>query len=89
MRDFAGRSMLATWYEHLDLDDLVPRFQSLLDAERTPGVWHAIERARAHDSVQAYERFTHMVDGEPRIISTLPCWCPSRSSSRRWTRTPC
>jgi len=76
MRAFAERSMLATWYEHLDLESLVPRFEAMLDPHRTPAVWHAIEKARAHDSVQAYERLTHLVDGEPRIISDPPLLVP-------------
>ncbi len=76
MRDFAGRSMLATWYDHLDLDRLLPRFKAMMDPERTPGIWHAVVRARAHDSVQAYARLTHLVDGQPRIIHDPPLLVP-------------
>jgi uncharacterized protein (DUF2252 family) len=76
MREFSDRSMLDVWYAHLDLDDLLPRFRSLLDEAKTPAVWHAIDRARAHDSMHAYEKLTQMVNGEPRIIDDPPLIVP-------------
>jgi hypothetical protein len=76
MRDFAGRSMLDVWYAHLDTDDLMPRFRSLLDPTKTPSVWKAIARARAHDSHQATAKLCHMVDGELRISHDPPLIVP-------------
>ena len=35
--------------------------------KRTPSVWNAITKARAHDSHQAFEKLCRVVDGEPRI----------------------
>ncbi len=72
MREFAGMSMLEVWYAHLDMDDLLPRFNSLLDPKRTPSVWRAIAKARAHDSHQAFEKLCHILDGEPRIVHDPP-----------------
>ena len=76
MREFAEVSMLDVWYAHLDLDDLLPRFRSLLDEEKTPAVWHAIDKARAYDSMHAYEKLTQLVNGEPRIIDDPPLIVP-------------
>jgi hypothetical protein len=72
MRELADKSMLEVWYAHLDVDELLPRFRSLVDPKRTPGVWHAISKARAHDSLQAFDKLCSAVDGEPRIIDDPP-----------------
>ncbi len=76
MIEFAGMSMLGVWYAHLDMDELLPRFRSLLDPRKTPSVWRAVAKARAHDSHQAFEKLCHVLDGEPRIISDPPLIMP-------------
>jgi uncharacterized protein (DUF2252 family) len=76
MREFAGVATLHVWYAHLDMDALLPRFRSLLNAKRTPSVWKAIATARAHDSDQAFDKLCHVRDGEPRIISEPPLIMP-------------
>jgi uncharacterized protein (DUF2252 family) len=76
MTEFAGLPMLGVWYAHLDMDELLPRFRSLLDPKRTPSVWRAVAKARAHDSHQAFEKLCHVLDGEPRIISDPPLIMP-------------
>ena len=68
--------MLEVWYAHLDIDELLPRFESLLDAKRTPSVWAAITKARAHDSLQAFEKLCHVRDGQPRIVRDPPLIVP-------------
>jgi uncharacterized protein (DUF2252 family) len=76
MRELAQTSMLEVWYAHLDMDELLPRFHSMLDAHSTPKVWRAITKARAHDSMQAFDKLCFMVDGEPRILSDPPLLVP-------------
>ena len=76
MRDFAERSMLEVWYAHLDMDVLMAQFEQLVDPERTPAVWHAIDKARAHDSMQAFAKLCCMLDGQPRIASDPPLVLP-------------
>jgi uncharacterized protein (DUF2252 family) len=76
MRQFSTRSMLDVWYAHLDMEALLPRFQSLLDPKRTPAVWRAIATARAHDSHQAFDKLCHVLDGEPRIVDDPPLIVP-------------
>ncbi|MET0843088.1 MAG: DUF2252 domain-containing protein [Mycetocola sp.] len=75
MREFADRPMLEVWYARLDMDDLLPRFRSL-HATKTPAVWRAITKARAKDSLQAFRKLCHTVDGVPRIISNPPLITP-------------
>jgi uncharacterized protein (DUF2252 family) len=76
MREFAKQPVLGVWYAHLDMDALLPRFRSLLDPKRTPSVWRAITKARAHDSHQAFDKLCHVREGEPRIISDPPLIVP-------------
>ena len=42
---FAEQSMLDVWYARLDMDELLPRFHSVVGPEATPSVWHAIANA--------------------------------------------
>ena len=76
MREFSGMSMLDVWYAHLDMGALLPQFRSLLDPKKTPSVWRAIAKARAHDSLQAFNKLARITDGEPRIISDPPLITP-------------
>jgi uncharacterized protein (DUF2252 family) len=76
MREFSDKSMLEVWYAHLDMGELMPRFQSLLDPKKTPSVWRAIAKAHAHDSHQAYDKLCHVIDGEPRIVNNPPLIVP-------------
>jgi uncharacterized protein (DUF2252 family) len=74
--EFASVSMLDVWYAHLDVDDLLPRFNALLDPKKTPSVWRAITKARAHDSHQAFDKLARTVGEEPRILSDPPLIVP-------------
>jgi uncharacterized protein (DUF2252 family) len=76
MREFARMSMLDVWYAHLDVEKLLPRFQGLLDPKKTPSVWRAITKARAHDSHQAFDKLARTVGDEPRIVSDPPLIVP-------------
>jgi hypothetical protein len=76
MRELSDMSMLEVWYSHLDMGELLPRFQSLLDPKKTPSVWRAIAKARAHDSHQAYDKLCDVIDGEPRIVNDPPLIIP-------------
>jgi hypothetical protein len=70
--------MLDVWYAHLDTGDLMPRFRSLLDPDKTPSVWHAISKARAHDSLRSFAKLCGSVDGELRISPDPPLIVPLR-----------
>jgi uncharacterized protein (DUF2252 family) len=76
MREMASMSMLEVWYARIDTNELLPRFKSLLDPDRTPSVWRAINKARAHDSHQAVDKLCQPLDGEPRIVHDPPLIVP-------------
>jgi uncharacterized protein (DUF2252 family) len=81
MRDFAASSMLDVWYSRLDMDELLPRFRALLDPRRTPSVWNAIAKARAHDSHQAFDKLCSVVAGSPRFRHDPPLIVPLDDSA--------
>ena len=76
IREMARMTMLDVWYAHLDVEHLLPRFRALLDPRRTPAVWRAATKARAHDSLQAFEKLCHAPAGEPRIVHDPPLVVP-------------
>ena len=85
MLEFAAVPMLEVWYARLDMDNLLPKFRSL-QATKTPAVWKAIKKARAHDSLQAFKKLCHTVNGEPRIISDPPLITPAEELRDAFTR---
>jgi uncharacterized protein (DUF2252 family) len=87
MRKFANQSMLEVWYAHLDIDALLPEFHALLDPKRTPAVWRAIAKARAHDSLDAFAKLAEIVDGEPRIVHNPPLIVPVEHLTKGTDRT--
>ncbi len=76
MRELAMVPMMSVWYAHLDVEEILPRFSALLDPKRTPKVWNAINKARAHDSHQAFDKLCCVQDGETRIIHDPPLIVP-------------
>jgi uncharacterized protein (DUF2252 family) len=76
MRELSTVSMMSVWYAHLDVEKILPRFSSLLDPKRTPSVWKAINKARAHDSHQAVSKLCRWEGGELRIVHDPPLVVP-------------
>jgi len=71
MATFAGMNNLDVWYTVLDIEnwlqtDKAVKGKALKRAEAS------VAKARTRDSHQAYGKLTHLVDGEPRIISDPP-----------------
>jgi len=77
MRTLAGMPELAVWYRRLDADQLIKVAGTITRgaAKRTEKV---LDKARTQDSMRAFDKLTHMVDGEPRIISDPPVLVPLR-----------
>ena len=78
MHRFAGLRTLDLWYTRIDrsLEQLVNEWS----ARVRPGELRRFERdvakARARDSLRAFAKLTHVVDGSPRIISSPPLIVP-------------
>ena len=76
MHGFAAMRNLDVWYANLDVEALIDRFRSQVDAKRVKSVERNVAKARTKDSMQAYEKLTHEVGGERRIISDPPLIVP-------------
>ena len=72
MREFAGMTNLAVWYSHLDVDAMVSLLRKDVDKAAAARAEANVAKARSRDSMQAFAKLTHVVDGEPRIISDPP-----------------
>ncbi len=76
MRAFAQMTNLAVWYAHLEADDLMTRLRAAAPAKRLRSTEMLIASAKTKDSMQAFRKLTHDVDGDRRIISDPPLIVP-------------
>jgi uncharacterized protein (DUF2252 family) len=76
IRQFAGMGALSVWYALLDSEALFARYRSELDRQAVKRTSAILAKARTRDSLQAFAKLTHKVDGEPRIISDPPLIVP-------------
>ena len=64
---------LAVWYAHIDVEDAHQGAASTgVDAAARKRAEANVAKARTRDSMQAFDKLTHVVDGERRIISDPP-----------------
>ena len=76
MREFASMPNLDVWYSRLQVQEGLPRLQALLSKKGLKEAARLVEKARTKDSLQALDKLTHVVDGEPRIVSDPPLIVP-------------
>ncbi len=63
MRSFASMHNLDVWYAHLDIDRLVAEQRDAVSSKIVAGTEAALAKARTRDSMRAFEKLTHVVDG--------------------------
>ncbi len=78
MIEFARQRHLEVWYAHLDAARAMETYQRLLDRKLVERKRKAIVKARRRDSLRAFDRLTHLVDGERRFRSRPPLLVPLR-----------
>ena len=76
MRKFAEMSNLDVWYSRLDATQMVATLRSQKDKKQAKTMERGIAKAQTKDSMKAFSKLTHEVDGEPRIISDPPLIVP-------------
>jgi uncharacterized protein (DUF2252 family) len=76
MAGFAAMRTMNVWYSRIDIDDLATRFGSELSPKAAARAERNLAKARTKDSLAAFAKLTHFVDGEPRIISNPPLIVP-------------
>ena len=67
---------LELWYAHLSVEEAFREFTAGVDPKRLKKQEANVAKARTKDSMQAFEKLTTLVDGEPRIISDPPLIVP-------------
>jgi hypothetical protein len=63
---------LDLWYARLDVEDLAKQWAAQATAKPRKRFDGNVAKARSKDSIRAFDRLTHLVDGHPRIISDPP-----------------
>jgi uncharacterized protein (DUF2252 family) len=76
MRIAAEQSNLDVWYAHLDVDTVEAQLREQQDRKQARSVARAATKAQTKDSMKAFNKLTHIVDGEPRLISDPPLIVP-------------
>ena len=76
MRDFAAMNNLDVWYSRMNITDMISKLRSQQDKKQAKNVKRTAAKARTKDSMKAFAKLTHEVDGEPRIISDPPLIVP-------------
>jgi len=76
MTRFASMRDLDVWYAHVDVESLLPRIEGFVGAKQSRLLERNLARARTKDSMKAFQKLTHLVDGRPRICSDPPLIVP-------------
>jgi uncharacterized protein (DUF2252 family) len=95
MREFAAMPNLQVWYSHADVDAFVSEFGAQLSPKRLGRTRKELAKARTRDSMSAFSKLTHVVDGRVEIVDQSPLIVPlSRLAGdrptdqlMRWLRT--
>lgn len=72
MASFAGMKDLDIWYSRIDVDTIRQVIAQGAPAKVEKRAQKNIAKARSRDSMQAFQKFTAIVDGERRIVSDPP-----------------
>jgi uncharacterized protein (DUF2252 family) len=67
---------LDVWYAHLDVDNLVQELGSQLKPAMATRTASLLAKARTRDSMSAFNKLTHEVDGRVRIVDQSPLIVP-------------
>jgi len=76
MGKLAAAGNLDVWYAHLDVETVERNLRQQQSKGQAAAVAKQAAKARTKDSLKAFAKLTHEVDGEPRIISDPPLIVP-------------
>ncbi|MGA2321680.1 MAG: DUF2252 domain-containing protein [Solirubrobacteraceae bacterium] len=77
MARFAAMKNLEVWYAHFDVETTVAELGSQLTPKQVKrGPEKALAKARTRDSMSAFSKLTHEVDGQVRIVADAPLIVP-------------
>ena len=76
LKQAAGMRNLDVWYAHIDADQLFAQLKASVTAKQRAKAQATLAKARTRDSMQAFSKLTHEVDGQPQIIADPPLIVP-------------
>jgi uncharacterized protein (DUF2252 family) len=76
MRQAAGMRNLDVWYAHIEVGKLFKLLKAGATSEQKAKARAIIAKARTRDSMQAFSKLTHDVDGQRRIVADPPLITP-------------
>jgi uncharacterized protein (DUF2252 family) len=82
MAGFAQMRTLDLWYSRLDVEEVLQRVAPLAKAKEARRAEQNLAKARTKDSLKAFSKLCHTVDGEPRIVSDPPLIVPIEELAR-------
>jgi uncharacterized protein (DUF2252 family) len=76
MKQAAGMGNLDVWYAHIEVQRLFKQFKAEVSGKQLAKAKSTVTKARTRDTMQAFSKLTHQVDGERRIIADPPLLVP-------------
>lgn len=77
MKEFASMPNLEVWYQHLDVTGISDQWRRQASGKQRKQFKRAVDKAQTKDSTRAFDKLTHIVDGEPRILADPPLIVPA------------
>ena len=72
MGALAAMPNLAVWYSRLDVETTIAELRSGVSRAQRKRTEANVAKARTRDNLHAFDKLTHLVDGERRIVSDPP-----------------
>ncbi len=76
MGSLASMRTMDLWYSRIDIDAITDTMRRVGSVKQVKRFDKNVSKARSKDSLRAFSRLTHMVAGEPRIVSDPPLIVP-------------
>ncbi len=76
MQQAAAMRNLDVWYANIEIGRLIERLRAEVGAKQIKTTKQTVAKARTRDSMQAFDKMTHEVDGERRITGDPPLIMP-------------
>ncbi len=88
MRQAAGMDNLAVWYAHIEVDELFEQLKDETTKKERARADKNLAKARTRDSMKAFTKLTHEVDGRRRIVADPPLIVPVEDVAAGFSADP-
>jgi uncharacterized protein (DUF2252 family) len=76
MRTFASQGNLDVWYAHMEIEGALEEYRSQVKGKMVKRTDKVLAKARTRDSMSAFAKQTHVVDGQVKIVDLSPLIVP-------------